>query len=90
MMIKALQIPAAIALITFAIGSGEAATQEARVLLACSPTWSAIHACQSSDGYYDTAHCKCVRTSRTMNRACALVCFDGYLDAKLCKCVHPK
>ena len=91
MMIKALQIRAAIALITFAIGNATAATnREARVLLACGPTWSAIHSCESSNGYYDTAHCKCVRTSPTMNRACALVCFDGYLDAKLCKCVQPK
>jgi hypothetical protein len=91
MTIKALQIYSTIALLSLAIGNATAAaTQEPRVLLVCAPTWSAIHVCESSNGYYDTAHCKCMRANPTMNRACALVCFDGYLDAKLCKCVRPK
>jgi len=65
--------------------------EEAQLMLACSPTWQAIDACQSSGGHFDTLHCRCLHTkAMTVSHPCALVCVDGFLDANACKCVHPK
>jgi hypothetical protein len=68
----------------------KATAEEAQVILACSPTWQAIDACQSSGGRFDTLHCKCVHGNATAFHPCALVCIDGFLDANRCRCVHPK
>jgi len=81
-----------LALAMVALAGSKADAEQARVLLACSPTWEAINACQTSGGRYDTLRCRCVRgnVNSTLFHPCALVCFDGFLDAQACRCVHPK
>jgi hypothetical protein len=75
-----------------ALAGTESYAEQARVLLACSPTWEAINACQSAGGRYDTERCRCSRGNfkSIVSPPCALVCFDGFLDARACRCVHPK
>jgi hypothetical protein len=77
----------AIVAIVVVMAASVAKAQLAPVILACTPTDTAIERCEAAGGKYDTLRCKCVRPPR-VPKVCSLVCVDGVLDARRCKCIQ--